>query len=100
MAAPILTEATKALNREDGRGDPVDNFHKISAIAWEVFGIDISGETCCKILIALKLMRLNRDPEDLDSKVDLAAYFDILERIQAAARPPLTLTDNGDVLPF
>lgn len=78
----ILLEAEKILNgdRQADYSDAVTNFKRISECASLLTGKELTSEDCCKVMIAVKLMR-ERNKHKRDNLVDLCGYSDILNEI-------------------
>lgn len=78
----ILLEAEKILNgdRQADYSDAVTNFKRISECASLLTGKKLTSEDCCKVMIAVKLMR-ERNKHKRDNLVDLCGYTDILNQI-------------------
>lgn len=80
----ILLEAERLVHndRNDQYGDAKAAFQVYANIANVVFGIEVSPETICKILIAVKLGRLKYKYKR-DSAVDTCGYLEILNQLYA-----------------
>lgn len=82
----ILKEADAIMNdraQEKDRqyGGFVESITSAAKIASELTGIEITPETMCKCLIALKMGRLRYNLKD-DTLVDAVAYIDGLQKIR------------------
>ena len=79
----ILLEADLILNgdRQADYSDPVDSFERISKLAGMLTGKELTADDCCKVLMAVKLVR-ESFRHKRDNLVDLCGYSEILNRIK------------------
>ena len=79
----ILLEADLILNgdRQADYSDPVDSFERISKLVSILTGKEITADDCCKVLMAVKLVR-ESFRHKRDNLVDLCGYSEILNRIK------------------
>ena len=83
----LLERALARRAQEDERrGNARDNFTIAASIANDL-GVVVSSQDCVKVMLAIKFMRLLRNPADFDTQVDIAGYLDILAEIQGAGWP-------------
>ncbi len=83
MNGPELLEHAAGLvnRRRREYGEPVDLFEQV-AQRWSLtLSTKISPAQVVLCLIDLKLTRLARDPEHLDSQVDVAGYAAVLREV-------------------
>jgi hypothetical protein len=87
----ILDEALEIIHgdREKNYGDPGRNTRAIADL-WRVhlkhkYGVDVplAEVDVCQFMIYLKMARLMHSPTHRDSKVDIAGYIGLLDRIDA-----------------
>jgi hypothetical protein len=72
----VLADAARLISGERASeyGDPRESFEKI-ALHWSVIvGTDVTADMVARMMIALKLVRLDNTPTHLDSWVDVAGY--------------------------
>lgn len=79
----ILTEAESILNgqREVDYGDAMESFEKIAQLASLITNKDLDAETCCAVMMAVKLTR-ESFKHKRDNLVDLVGYAEILNQIK------------------
>lgn len=79
----ILLEAASLVagDRQADYGTAEENWSRTAEIASAICGLDLSPETCVKVLIATKLARLLTSPHKRDHYVDLAGYAHILRQV-------------------
>lgn len=61
-------------DRDEQYGPPEDSFGSIAVLASEVLGRPFTPLDVALFMACLKLARLKRDPEHLDSWIDLGGY--------------------------
>jgi hypothetical protein len=78
----ILLEANKVVNgdRNEQYGDAKEAFTIYSEICKSAFGLELSPDEICKVLMAVKLGRLKYKYKR-DSIVDLCGYAEILSKL-------------------
>jgi hypothetical protein len=83
MNGPELLEhaADVVSRRRREYGEPVDLFEHVAARWSLTLGTGVSPAQVALCLIDLKLARLARDPNHLDSQVDLAGYAAVLREV-------------------
>ena len=79
----ILAEAESILNgqREVDYGDATESFEKIAQLASLITNKVLDAETCCAVMMAVKLTR-ESFKHKRDNLVDLAGYAEILNQIK------------------
>lgn len=79
----ILTEAEQIINgsRNSDYGDPTESFEKIAQIASLLTNKDLDADTCCAVMMAVKLTRQSFKHKR-DNLVDLAGYAEIMNKIK------------------
>ena len=79
----ILAEAAeiRAGVRATDYGDAVASFNKVATIATEMCGFRVTPSDCCKVLMAVKMVRQSYKHKR-DNLVDLAGYTDILHLLE------------------
>ena len=83
MNGPELLEHAAGLvnRRRREYGEPVDVFEAVAKRWSLVFGTKVTAAQVVIALLDLKLTRLSRDPEHLDSIVDVAGYAAVLREL-------------------
>lgn len=80
----ILTEAETIINgqRNTDYGDPTESFEKIAQIASLLSNKDLDADTCCAVMMAVKLTRQSFKHKR-DNLVDLCGYAEIMNQIKS-----------------
>lgn len=80
----ILTEAETIINgeRDVDYGDPTESFEKIAQIASLLTNKDLDADTCCAVMMAVKLTRQSFKHKR-DNLVDLCGYAEIMNQIKS-----------------
>jgi hypothetical protein len=83
MNGPELLEQAACLvdRRRREYGEPVDLFAHVAARWSLTLGTTVCPAQVVLCLVDLKLARLARDPNHLDSQVDLAGYAAVLREV-------------------
>lgn len=92
----ILTKAAAIVDgdRERAYGDPGRNLRTIAEL-WTGWlrargalnpGLNLNHEDAAMMMALVKVARLAHDPEHEDSKVDLAGYTYLMDRVQRQTR--------------
>ncbi|MGE0424948.1 MAG: DUF6378 domain-containing protein [Reyranellaceae bacterium] len=78
----LLQEAAATIaNRRETYGEPADNLAVI-ARRWSItLGHPVTPAQVALCMIDVKLARLSRDPEHLDSMIDVAGYAAVLREV-------------------
>ena len=61
-------------DRVEDYGDPFTSFNRVAHMWSAIAGVDISPQQVAHMMIALKLSRLQTNPNHLDSYVDIVGY--------------------------
>lgn len=79
----ILQEALDLVDgeRQEDYGPPHKMAARVSALFFDMTGIDLSPGQCIQFMMAMKLARLRETPDHRDSLVDLAGYIDVYDRV-------------------
>lgn len=86
----ILHEANRIItqDRQDTHGLPENNFRKIAALWSSYLDYELHALDVGAMMIMLKLVRFQNNPDHLDNSIDMAGYAAILGE--------LTALDNSD----
>ena len=77
MGKNILEEANEIVGSRDKKyGDPIESWERVSRVASELTGKQLTPTDCVTVLIAMKLVRQLYSPKR-DNMVDLAGYAHI-----------------------
>ena len=79
MNQPPIVDFDQAIesigyDRHHDYGDPRTSFNRIALMWSAIAGADISAQQVAHMMIALKLSRLQTNPNHLDSLVDIVGY--------------------------
>lgn len=82
----ILHEANRIItqDRQDTHGRPEDNFRKIAALWSDYLDYELHALDVGAMMILLKLVRFQNNPEHLDNTIDIVGYGAILGEITAS----------------
>ena len=73
--AELLDKAKDTVkDREESYGTPLENFHEIATMWRAILKVPITPGQVAACMIAVKMCRLARTPNHLDSIVDIAGY--------------------------
>lgn len=83
MNESILVEATRIRSgdRNADYSDAVENFRRITRIAYAITGLELTSAQVCMVMIAVKLAR-EFHHHKRDNLVDLCGYADIKNLIE------------------
>lgn len=78
----ILKKAEEIVNgsRQQDYGSASESFGKIATIASIMTGKDLTAQDCCKILIAVKIVRESFKHQE-DNLLDACGYLELLNRL-------------------
>ena len=93
----ILQEALDLVDgeRQEDYGPPRKMATRVSILALELFGIDLTPRQVIEFMMAMKLARLVETPDHRDSWVDLAGYIEVLDRVDGGVPEEILGEDFG-----
>ena len=83
MNGPELLEhaADVVTRRRREYGEPVEVFEAVAKRWSLVFGVEVTAAQVVIAMVDLKLVRLSRDTNHLDSQIDVAGYAAVLREV-------------------